>query len=360
MANSLLTPPPQVDPDKKAPTLHPAAEAPHLNEETDGSMWTSLIANLRDAFSKSNEEPLELQSKPVDNALIIKEEGVLTSLWASVRDVFFPVKLPPLVLESKPIAVVDRMKTKQNPAATGSAIAIYALIILFIFWLIQKHVQFAAPVKQMQITELNIPPQAPPRADKMGGGGGQRGPTPVTKGTPPKFADTQIVPPNKPPLIEPKIHIEPTIEVQQDVKMASSIPQIGIASSPLVGMSMGNGSGTGLGSGNGSGLGPGSGGNTGGGPRRIGGGVSAPILIYSVEPEFSEEARKAKVAGNVLVNLWVDTSGNPSHVRVIRGVGMGLDEKALEAVRQYRFKPAMENGHPVLVELNVEVNFQIF
>jgi protein TonB len=264
------------------------------------------------------------------------------------------------VLESKPIAVVDRMKTKQNPMATGSAIAIYALLALLIAWLLHKHVQFAAPVKTVQVTELAIPPQAPPKADAMGGGGGQRGPTPVTKGTPPKFADTQIVPPKAPPLEPPKINIEPTIEVQKDVKMASSIPQIGIASSPLVGMSMGNGSGTGLGSGNGSGLGPGSGGNTGGGPRHIGGGVSAPVLIYSVEPEFSEEARKAKVAGNVLVNLWVDTNGNPSHVHVIRGVGMGLDEKAMEAVRQYRFKPAMENGKPVLVELNVEVNFQIF
>jgi len=359
MANSLLTPPPRIDPEKQAPTLRPA-DAPHLNEETDGSMWTSLLANLRDAFSRSKEEPLQLESKPASNDLIIKEEGVFSSLWSSIRDVFFPVKLPPLVLESKPIAVVDRMKTKQNPAATGSAIAIYALIILLIAWLLHKKIQFAAPVKQMQVTELTVPPQAPPKAAAMGGGGGQRGPTPVTKGTPPKFADTQIVPPNKPPLIEPKIKIQPTIEVQQDVKMASSVPQIGIASSPLVGMSMGNGSGTGLGSGNGSGLGPGSGGNTGGGPRRIGGGVSAPVLIYSVEPEFSEEARKAKVAGNVLVNLWVDTQGNPSHVHVIRGVGMGLDEKAAEAVRQYRFKPAMENGRPVLVELNVEVNFQIF
>jgi len=359
MANQFLTPSPENNPDKIVPTLRPA-DAPHLNEETDGSMWTSLIANLRDAFSKSNEEPLQLESKPVKTDLIIREEGVFESLWSSVRDVFFPVKLPPLVLESKPIPVVDRMKTKQNPLATGSAVAIYALIILFIAWLLHKKVQFAAPVKAMQITELAVPPQAPPKAAAMGGGGGQRGPTPVTKGTPPKFADTQIVPPNKPPLIEPKIHIEPTIEVQQDVKMASSIPQIGIASSPLVGMSMGNGSGTGLGSGNGSGLGPGSGGNTGGGPRRIGGGVSAPVLIYSVEPEFSEEARKAKVAGNVLVNLWVDTNGNPSHVRVIRGVGMGLDEKARDAVLQYKFRPAMENGKPVLVELNVEVNFQIF
>ena len=161
-------------------------------------------------------------------------------------------------------------------------------------------------------------------------------------------------------MVDPKIKIEPTIEVQKDVKMASSIPQIGVANSPILGMSMGNGSGTGLGSGNGSGLGPGSGGNTGGGPRRIGGGVSAPVLIYQVDADFSEEARKAKFSGNVVVNLWVDQNGLPSHVHVIRGVGMGLDEKAVEAVRQYKFKPAMENGKPVTVEMNVEVNFQIY
>jgi protein TonB len=359
MANSLLTPPPQIDPERKGPTLRPA-NAPNLNEETDGSMWSSFFANLRDAFSRSDETPLHLDSRPAENDLIIEEEGVFASLWNSVRDVFFPVKLPPLVLESKPIAVVDRMKTKQNPVAITSAVVIYGLIILLIAFLLAKKVQFSAPVRTLQVTELSVPPQAPPRAQAMGGGGGQRGPTPVTKGTPPKAADTQIVPPSKPPLVEPKIKIDPTVEMQKDIKMATSIPQIGVANSPLVGMSMGNGSGTGLGSGNGSGIGPGSGGNTGGGPRRIGGGVSAPVLIFSVEPEFSEEARKAKVAGNVLVNLWVDTNGNPSHVHVIRGVGMGLDEKAMEAVRQYKFKPAMENGRPVLVELNVEVNFQIF
>jgi TonB family protein len=93
--------------------------------------------------------------------------------------------------------------------------------------------------------------------------------------------------------------------------------------------------------------------------RKIGGVVSAPVLIYSVEPQHSEEARKAKVGGNVLVNCWVDPNGLPSHIRVIRGIGHGLDEMAIAAVRQYRFEPAMENGKPVLVELNVEINFQI-
>jgi len=130
--------------------------------------------------------------------------------------------------------------------------------------------------------------------------------------------------------------------------------------SPNVGTSLGNGHGTGLGSGNGSGIGPGSGGNMGGGVRRIGGGVSPPQVLFAPEPEFSEEARKAKVAGVVTVYLQVDTNGRPTHVSVVRGIGLGLDEKAIEAVRQYKFKPAMENGKPVVVEMHVEVNFQIF
>ena len=320
---TLLTPP-EIDPQHELPSLR-AGDAPNLGEVKQESVWQSLVG--------------------------------------SFREVFFPEKLPPLELQSKPVAVVDRMAVKRDPTSTAIAVALHVLVIGLIAWLLAKHVRLSAPVVARTVTPLDLPvppPKAPPKAVSMGGGGGQRGPTPVTKGTPPKFAEHQIVPPKAPPIEQPKIAIQPTIEVQKDVKMASSIPQLGVANSPIIGMSMGNGSGTGMGSGHGSGLGPGSGGNTGGGPRRIGGGVSAPQLIYSVEPEFSEEARKAKVAGNVLVNLWVDQNGNPSHVHVIRGVGMGLDEKAVEAVRQYRFKPALENGKPVLVELNVEVNFQIF
>jgi len=288
----------------------------------------------------------------------LQEEGVFASLWSSVRDVFFPVKLPPLVLESKPIPVVDRMKTRQDPKATASAIVIYGLIILVIAWAVKQHVQFLKPVK-VQVTEISTPPPLPQAKDTMGGGGGQKGPTPVSKGALPKFADTQIVPPKAP--VESKIKIEPTIEVQPDLKMASNnMPNFGMPTSNVMGNSMGNGKGTGIGSGNGSGLGPGTGGNYGGGLRKIGGGVTGPIPTYEPEPEFSEEARKAKFMGSVLVGLVVDTNGMPQNVHIVRGVGMGLDEKAMEAVRQYRFKPAMENGKPVPVEVNVEVNFQIF
>lgn len=94
--------------------------------------------------------------------------------------------------------------------------------------------------------------------------------------------------------------------------------------------------------------------------RKLGGDVTTPVLIYKDEPTFTDEARKNKFMGIVLVNLIVDTKGQPQNVHVLRGVGMGLDEKAVTAVKQYKFKPATENGNPVPVALNVEVNFQVF
>jgi periplasmic protein TonB len=261
-----------------------------------------------------------------------------------------------------PEVFLARMQPKRDARSTAAAVLVHAAAIALVFWAVRSHVQFSAPVKTAALSELTTPPPMAPAKDAMGGGGGQRGPTPVTKGQLPKFADVQITPPKAPPMEQPKIPMpEPTIEVQKDLKMAnSSMPNLAMPNSPLMGNSMGNGRGSGLGSGNGSGLGPGSGGNFGGGLRKIGGGVSTPELIYKVDPEFSEEARKAKFMGIVLVNLIVDAQGRPQNVHILRGVGMGLDGKALDAVKLYRFKPAMENGKPVAVELNVEVNFQIF
>ena len=237
-----------------------------------------------------------------------------------------------MVLESKPIAVPDRMATKRSPTSTAMAIGAHVLVILLIALFIARQVQISTPAKTTIATVI-VPP--PP--------------------------EQQIVPPKAPPTIAPKLAIDPTVVVQKDLKMANNVmPNLGLPNSGLKGVSLGNGTGTGIGSGNGSGIGPGSGGNTGGGPMHIGGGVSKPVVLYSVEPEFSEEARKAKFSGNVEVYLWVDEDGKPSHIRVVRGVGMGLDDKAVEAVRKYKFKPAMKDGKPVKVDLYIDVNFQIF
>jgi TonB family protein len=94
--------------------------------------------------------------------------------------------------------------------------------------------------------------------------------------------------------------------------------------------------------------------------QHIGGGVSAPILTHQVPPEYTAEAKLAKMQGTVLVNLIVDEAGAPEYVHVLRGLSDGLDDKAVEAVRQYKFTPAMEDGKPVPVSLNIEVDFRIF
>ena len=186
-------------------------------------------------------------------------------------------------------------------------------------------------------------------------------PLPVSHGNPPKLeAKPVMLVPMTPSKIAPKLAVEPTLNVQADLHMAKvNVPNIGMPNAPAVAISAGNGSGAGLGAGSGDGLGAGSGGNYGGGIFKVGGGVSEPQVLFAPDPTFTEEARQAKVAGKVVVYLQVNPDGHPMHVKVIRGLGMGLDEKAIEAVRQYKFKPALKDGHPVTVEMNVEVNFQI-
>jgi len=303
----------------------------------------------------------------VDTSLLggasaFEEEGTFVSLWHNLRDVLFPVKLPPLVLESKPIPVVDRMATKQNPWATAMAAVIYIILALLLWVMVKQTMHQIALKKQMDLTNVAVPPPMPVAKNQMHGGGGQHDNAPVSQGKLPKFAAEQITPPKAPPMEQPKIRMpDATIDVQPNLKMANSnLPNFGDPKSTLVGNSMGTGRGGGIGSGSGNGLGPGSGGNYGGGAKQVGGGVSGPVPIYEPEAEFSEEARKAKFQGVVLVSLIVDEHGKPQNVHVARGVGMGLDAKAIEAVQQYRFKPGKENGKPVATYLNVEVNFEIF
>jgi TonB family protein len=91
----------------------------------------------------------------------------------------------------------------------------------------------------------------------------------------------------------------------------------------------------------------------------VGGGVSAPQVIHSVQPQFTPEARRANFQGVVAIQLIVDSQGFPQDVRVVRRLGMGLDEEAIEAVKQYRFRPAMYEGHPVSVQMIIDVDFHL-
>jgi periplasmic protein TonB len=300
------------------------------------------------------------------------EKPIWSTLFESVRDVLFPPKLPPLELTSTPIPVPDRMAVKANPWAIGISSAFnLALLLLAIFFGIRQVIK---TVTTPSIVPIDVGMYKAPKDVKMAGGGGGGGDQSIiqaSKGKLPKLDQKPIVPPQVQTFDKPKIPILPALDVQKNISLPDNpaLPNIGMKSGVNVVLSngtgngggMGTGSGGGMGSGNGDGFGPGSGGNTGGGVYQIGGGISAPVPLNSVEAEFSDEARRAKYQGVCLISMIVDANGMPQNPRVVRALGMGLDEKALEAVRKYRFKPAMKDGKtPVPVMITVEVNFRLY
>jgi TonB family protein len=167
----------------------------------------------------------------------------------------------------------------------------------------------------------------------------------------------------------PLLAMTPTIVAPPDTPLPpSNLSNWGDPLAKLMNNSNGNGAGGGMGngtggggvgSGHGGGFGPGEGGGIGGGVFRAGGGVSAPRVLVKVDPEYSEEARKAKYSGTVLLSVIVDTKGRARDIRVMRSLGMGLDEKAMDAVQKWRFRPGMSNGRPVNVRAQIEVNFRL-
>jgi TonB family protein len=304
-----------------------------------------------------------------------EEKPIWTGLYESVRDVFFPVKLPPLQLTSKPIPVPDRMKVKPNPWAIGIAVAVNGIILALVLYFgarlfIEKVIKPPVVATNVDVGEFKLQGPKGPQAGG-GGGGGNHDIIDPMKGKLPKRSPDPITPPT-PPLDNPKLAIEPAINVQENLKLPDNplLPNLGVTKSPNVTVAsmgqgesagIGTGKGGGIGTGTGNGFGPGFNGNAGGGYYQVGGGISAPVALHSVEAEFSDEARRAKYQGVCLISLIVDAQGNPQNPRVVRTLGMGLDEKALEAVRQYKFKPAMKDGKtPVPVMITVEVNFRLY
>jgi periplasmic protein TonB len=206
-----------------------------------------------------------------------------------------------------------------------------------------------------------------------GGGGGDHDRLPAPKGRLPKTAIEQITPPA---IIlrdeEPKLAVEPTVVIPPQVHVAENhMPSLGTSEPSVMpaappsngtgsGGGIGSGSGGGVGVGHGPGVGAGSGGGIGGGVYKVGGGISAPQAISAPDPDYTEEARRAKKQGTCVLWLIVDAAGRPRDIKVVRGLGLGLDAKALEAVRQWRFQPALKDGKPVDVQISVEVEFRLY
>jgi len=323
------------------------------------------------------------KNEPEPELNLLMREDFNPPLWQSLignlREALFPKKLPPLQLTSRPVKVDEiwgEYNYKKQSAGVSLAIHVVALCGIIALSIAGAKV-VTNKVQQITLVAPDVSDYVPLSQkphDQIGGGGGggDHDKLVAPKGKLPKLAMQQITPPAM--VIRndnPKLPVEPTVVVPPQVKLASaavlnlgdpkSVLPAGPASNGTgMGGGIGSGSGGGIGSGTGPGVGPGRGGGIGGGVFRVGGGVTAPEALYKPEPEYSEEARKVKHQGVVVLALIVDSNGKPRDVRVARSLGMGLDEKAIEAVRQWKFQPAMKDGSPVAVQISVEVSFRLY
>jgi protein TonB len=299
----------------------------------------------------------------------LEEKPIWSGLYESVHDALFPPKFPPLDLTSTPIPVVDRMAVKTNPWAVGTATIVNGgvLALLILLGLREVTGHFADPVRpgQIDLSQWTLPALA--RGNHSGGNGGSHDLVDPIQGRPPRVELAPLAPPQVAIIARPKLAVDPAIAAAHiELPDTTAMPNLGVLKSDNITVdSNGAGDRAGMGWRGNGGVGPGDGPGYGPGsdtgvfvPGR--GGVTAPVPIFAPDAEFSDEARRDKYQGICLVALIVDAHGLPQNVHVVRHLGMGLDEKAMEAIRRYRFKPAMKDGKPVAAAITVEVDFRLY
>jgi len=279
----------------------------------------------------------------------------------------------PTQFAARPMFAANQLEFKGDPRSRAISFAVHAVAIALVLSLAIK----ARSVVMMQpaiVTPVDFTLSTPPPpvtlqvAKSMGGGGGggAHAVAEVVRGHLPTIVAPQVAPSQLLKFDHPKLAVEPS--EQMKIPDNNSLPALGVSQSPQIvlasqgkgsGSGFGQGLGGGIGAGRGSGAGPGTGGGYGGGLMSVGDGVSAPQVIHSVEPEFTDDARRANYQGSVSIKLIVDSQGNPQDVRLASHLGMGLEEKAIEAVRQYRFRPAVYQGHAVAVQIVMDVDFHL-
>ena len=277
--------------------------------------------------------------------------------------------------------------------AFGSSGIHAALLLAFLWWT-------SGPTETAEIVQT---PQQPARMVFLmtpgpgggGGGGGLRSPLPARKverkGPPkqqvqvPKVTPEQVIasrrvveePPKPVPVPVPQPTPKPEPPPEPLPSRVLVAPVVAAASSEReregviergretesqgVGTGGGAGSGRGIGNGegNGGGIGEGSGGGTGGGPYRAGSGIEPPRLLHEVKAEYTDDARRRGITGDVVLEIVVRRDGSVGDVRILQGRGAGLDQRAVAAVRQWKFSPARRRGEPVDVIVEVAVEFTL-
>lgn len=220
------------------------------------------------------------------------------------------------------------------------------------------------PKAELKGTSALRSPVAPPRpvAPK------RPDPEPVRTPPPPPVRPRPVERPVDPPPAPPAPAPAPQVVAPVATAAADARDRAGVlaesastadSNGPGSGGGAGTGHGTGIGEGEGAGIGPGSGGGTGGGPYRPGSGIVAPGLLREVKPDYTEDARRRGVEGDVVLEIVVRSDGGVGDVKILQGLGAGLNERAVDAVRQWRFSPARRLGTPVDVVVEVSVEFKL-
>ena len=298
------------------------------------------------------------------------------SLYFNLRELIHPPRLPPLEVTSRPVVVKDiwglygRQK-KSFVMSAGFQAALVAVVALMGL----SNSRVAGPIQKLIEHVYFDPspadlPKIPPSAKPGGGGGGDGSPLQANRGAMAPARHREYVAPQAVPNnLDPQITVEPSIVMDvvynRDPSKAIGDPW-GVIGPP----SNGPGHGNGIGDGCCGGQGPGIGGNGAGpGPGGPGfrdavfvagrSGLVNPVAVYRPEPDYSEDARKAKLQGTVVLEVVVDQNGRSQVRKVLQSLGMGLDEQAIKTVSLWRFKAGTMDGKPVPVLVYVSVSFRL-
>jgi len=348
---------------------------------SDSPSWIdSLLKQIVDLRERrKNPQPqIEITAQRDLSALdkLVDMPSPISSLVSDIRETINDYLHPRKIETTAQAVEVEEIWSKPKtglPKLLSVFVHVAIVVLALVPWAtsipkLQKANETAVMVYTPQ--DIVLPVMKDNKESGGGGGGGRKTLTPPSQGKLPKAADKQIVPPDpEPPKNpDPKLVVEPTVVAPQ----LANMPQINLlnigdpngvpgppSAGPGVGGGIGTGQGRGVGEGKGPGVGPGEGGGVGGGVFRVGGGVSPPSVVSRVEPQYSEEARKARYQGTVVLEAIVRKDGTVDILRVVRSLGFGLDENAIDALKKWRFRPGTKGGVPVDVALNIEVNFNL-
>jgi len=369
----------------EVPSQTPAIPEPesyhqHSFELTLLNLPTLPVSLLRQAgdLLRERRTPARRRDQPEARLPVSDQRPWYRDLPAQIQAVLATPKAAPAGYTSRAAGVPDIWQDYlPNPYSWANSLLVHllALTAMLLPFAIRNPISpVPLPKKIFDLTPLVLRlPQLHGKADEThgGGGSGNHSRLPASRGALPPFTRTQFTPPlAQIPKVAPVLPMPASLlgppdlvlpAMKLDMPWGDPAGVMGPLSGGLgTGGSFGSGDGPGVGPGKGPGYGPGEDGGCCGGALSVGNGVSAPIAIYSPEPAYSEEARKAKFGGIVLLWTVVDAQGMVRNVRIAKHLGMGLDEEAVKTVSTWRFKPALRQGVAVPVQVEVEVSFRLF